>query len=42
MKQLFVTLYEQGLLKRLITLEEMFEKSTLDLKEKFVIGKTMR
>jgi len=29
--------YEQGLSKRLVTLEEMFEKSTLDLREKFVI-----
>jgi 4,5-dihydroxyphthalate decarboxylase len=29
--------YEQGLSKRLVTLEEMFEKSTLDLEEKFII-----
>jgi len=29
--------YEQGLSKRLVTFEEMFEKSTLDLKEDFII-----
>ena len=29
--------YEQGLSKRLVTLEEMFDKSTLDLEENFTI-----
>ncbi len=29
--------YEQGLSERLVTLEEMFEKSTLDLEENFII-----
>ena len=29
--------YEQGLSKRLVSIEEMFEKSTLNLEENFVI-----